>query len=54
MWRFFKKVDTRKIPVSGPERAKKMLLKGRGVSLKGLAGRTKLYLAHLIHYGDLS
>ena len=29
----FKKVDTRKVPISGPERAKKNIAEGRGVSL---------------------
>ena len=29
----FKKVDTRKVPISGPERAKKNVKEGRGVSL---------------------
>ena len=29
----FKKVDTRKVPISGPERAKKNIKEGRGVSL---------------------
>ena len=31
-----KKVDTRKVPISGIERAKKNVEEGRGVSLKGL------------------
>ena len=30
---FFKKVDTRKVPISGPERAKKNVAEGKGVSL---------------------
>ena len=34
---FFKKVDTRDVPISGPERAKKNVKEGRGVSLGGLA-----------------
>lgn len=38
---FFKKVDTRKVPVSGLERAKKNVAEGRGVSLKGLRGSGK-------------
>ena len=29
----FKKVDTRKVPISGPERAKKNVREGRGASL---------------------
>ena len=29
----FQKVDTRKVPISGPERAKKNIAEGRGVSL---------------------
>ena len=32
---FFKKTDAREIPTSGPERAKKNIAEGRGVSLKG-------------------
>ena len=38
---FFKKVDTRKVPISGPERAKKNVAEGRGVSLKGIRGGGK-------------
>ena len=30
----FKKVDTRKVPISGPERAKKNVREGRGVGLR--------------------
>ena len=29
----FKKVDTRKVPISGPERAKQNIKEGRGVTL---------------------
>jgi hypothetical protein len=40
----FKKVDTRKVPVTGPERAKKNVAEGRGVSIgdavKGRRGKT--------------
>ena len=36
---FFKKVDTRKVPISGPERAKKNIKEGRGVSLGKAMGR---------------
>ena len=35
---FFKKVDTRKTPISGPERAKKNVREGRGVGLKNIIG----------------
>ena len=31
---FFKKTDARQIPTSGPERAKKNLAEGRGISIK--------------------
>ena len=34
----FQKVDTRKVPISGPERAKKNVEEGRGVSLGGKIG----------------
>jgi len=41
---FFKKVDTRKVPISGPERAKQNVKEGRGVGLgkmiRGGAGST--------------
>ena len=37
MWRI-SKVDTRKVPISGPERAKKNVKEGRGVSLGGMIG----------------
>ena len=41
---FFKKVDTRKVPISGPERAQKNVKEGRGVGLgkmiRGGAGST--------------
>ena len=36
---FFKKVDTRKVPISGPERAKKNVKEGRGVGLGQIMGR---------------
>ena len=36
----FKKVDTRKVPISGPERAKKNVAEGRGVSIGKALGRT--------------
>ena len=32
----FQKVDTRNVPISGPERAKKNVREGRGVSLGGI------------------
>ena len=35
---FFKKVDTRKVPISGPERAKQNVKEGRGVSLGEMVG----------------
>ena len=35
----YKPVDTRKVPVSGPERAKKNVAEGRGVSLGKAIGR---------------
>ena len=35
---FFKKVDTRKVPVNAQERARKNVEEGRGVSLKGMIG----------------
>ena len=35
----FKKVDTRKVPISGPERAKKNVKEGRGVGLSQMIGR---------------
>ena len=37
---FFKKVDTRKTPISGPERAKQNIKEGRGVGLGKMMGRT--------------
>ena len=37
----FKKVDTRKVPISGPERAKKNIAEGRGVSLGKALGGTR-------------
>ena len=36
---FFKKVDTRKVPISGPERAKQNIKEGRGVGLGKMIGR---------------
>ena len=36
---FFKKVDTRKVPISGPERARKNVEEGRGVGLGQMLGR---------------
>ena len=35
----FKKVDTREVPISGPERAKKNVREGRGVGLGQMVGR---------------
>ena len=35
---FFKKVDTREVPISGPERAKKNVKEGRGVGLGEMIG----------------
>ena len=35
----FKKVDTRKVPISGPERAKKNVREGRGVGLGQIVGK---------------
>ena len=36
---FFKKVDTRKVPISGPERAKQNIKEGKGVGLGKMIGR---------------
>ena len=36
---FFKKVDTRKVPISGPERAKQNVKEGRGVGLGQVIGK---------------
>ncbi len=36
---FFKKVDTRKVPISGPERAKQNVKEGRGVGLGKMIGK---------------
>ena len=36
---FFKKVDTRKVPISGPERAKQNIKEGRGVGLGKMMGK---------------
>ena len=38
---FFKKVDTRKVPISGPERAKKNIKEGRGVSLGSAISKSR-------------
>ena len=38
---FFKKVDTREVPISGPERAKKNVKEGRGVGLGEMIGVSK-------------
>ena len=38
---FFKKVDTRKVPISGPERAKQNVREGRGVGLGQVIGKTR-------------
>ena len=38
---FFQKVDTRQVPISGPERAKKNVKEGRGVALKDIVGRNR-------------
>ena len=35
----FKKVDSRKVPISGPERAKQNVKEGRGISLGKAVGR---------------
>jgi hypothetical protein len=35
----FKKVDARKVPISGPERAKKNVREGRGVSLGSMMNK---------------
>ena len=37
----FQKVDTRKVPISGPERAKKILKKGRGVCFRFMLGKSR-------------
>ena len=37
----FKKVDTRKVPISGPERAKKNVREGRGVGLGQVIGKAR-------------
>ena len=36
---FFKKVDTRQVPISGPERAKKNVKEGRGVGIGQMIGK---------------
>ena len=38
---FKKKVDTRKVPISGPERAKKNVAEGRGVGLGQVIGKAR-------------
>ena len=35
----FQKVDTRKVPISGPERAKKNVKEGRGITIGSAIGR---------------
>ena len=37
----FKKVDTRKVPISGPERAKQNVKEGRGVGLGQMVGKAR-------------
>ena len=37
----FKKVDTRKVPISGPERAKKNIAEGRGITLGKALGNSR-------------
>ncbi len=37
----FQKVDTRKVPISGPERAKKNIKEGRGVSLGSAISKSR-------------
>ena len=37
----FQKVDTRKVPISGPERAKKNIEEGRGISLGKALGQSR-------------
>ncbi len=37
----FKKVDTRKVPISGPERAKKNVAEGRGVGIGQVFGNAR-------------
>ena len=39
----FKKVDTRKVPISGPERAKKNVKEGRGVLFREAFQRRRFY-----------
>ena len=43
----YKKVDSRKIPVQGKDRALKNVKEGRGISLKNL-GKRKNYLSNLV------
>jgi len=38
-----KKVDTRKVPISGPDRARKNVEEGRGISIKGLTGKKNTF-----------
>ena len=37
----FKKVDTRKVPISGPERAKKNIAEGRGITIGKALGNAR-------------
>ena len=37
----FKKVDTRKVPISGPERAKQNVREGRGIGLGQMVGKAR-------------
>tara|TARA_B100001093_G_scaffold492857_1_gene534409 strand:+ start:7164 stop:7676 length:513 start_codon:yes stop_codon:yes gene_type:complete len=39
----FKKTDTRKTPISGPERARKNVEEGRGISIKNLTKRKNTF-----------
>ena len=51
---FFKKVDTRKVPISGPERAIKNVKEGRGVGLgKMIRGGQVLLIMNLVHQPDV-
>ena len=51
-----KKVDTREIPISGPDRARKNIEQGKGISVGNILGRggTNLNLVLLIQCGELS
>ena len=48
----FKKTDTRKTPISGPERARKNVEEGRGISIKWLK-QIKLSLTIAIDLGQI-